>query len=94
MTSVVLNEPVRTILLDIEGTTTPLDFVHHVLFPYARSHVRQFLEQQVSSPNVRADLAALEQESIADAQAGLTPLCGNATHPKPAWSRPWHTSSG
>jgi enolase-phosphatase E1 len=73
VTSVVLNEPVRTILLDIEGTTTPLDFVHHVLFPYARSHVRQFLDQQVSSPNVRADLAALEQERIADAQAGLTP---------------------
>ncbi len=33
VTSVVLTEPVRTIVLDIEGTTTPLDFVHHVLFP-------------------------------------------------------------
>lgn len=27
------------ILLDIEGTTTPIAFVHDVLFPYARAHL-------------------------------------------------------
>ncbi len=27
---------VRAVLIDIEGTTTPLSFVHDVLFPYAR----------------------------------------------------------
>ncbi len=27
------------ILLDIEGTTTPISFVHDVLFPYARTHL-------------------------------------------------------
>jgi enolase-phosphatase E1 len=70
---VLLYEPVRTILLDIEGTTTPLDFVHHILFPYARSHVKQFLEQQGSSENVRADLTALYQEHLADVRAGLRP---------------------
>lgn len=26
---------IRTILTDVEGTTSSLDFVHHVLFPYA-----------------------------------------------------------
>lgn len=27
------------VLLDIEGTTTPIAFVHDVLFPYARTHL-------------------------------------------------------
>ncbi len=30
-------------LLDIEGTTTPITFVYDVLFPYARSHLRAYL---------------------------------------------------
>jgi enolase-phosphatase E1 len=32
---------IRAVLLDIEGTTTPMAFVHEVLFPYAR----RFLER-------------------------------------------------
>ena len=32
------------ILLDIEGTTTPVAFVTDVLFPYARTHLRSHLE--------------------------------------------------
>ena len=38
-----LLDDVRGILLDIEGTTTPIAFVHDVLFTYARDHVREFL---------------------------------------------------
>jgi enolase-phosphatase E1 len=34
---------VRTVLLDIEGTTTPIAFVHDVLFPFARAHVAEWL---------------------------------------------------
>jgi enolase-phosphatase E1 len=30
---------VRAVLLDIEGTTTPMAFVHDVLFPYARARL-------------------------------------------------------
>ena len=30
---------VRVVLLDIEGTTTPISFVHDVLFPYARARI-------------------------------------------------------
>ena len=35
---------VRAILLDIEGTTTPVAFVYDVLFPFARTHLREFLK--------------------------------------------------
>jgi enolase-phosphatase E1 len=34
---------VRVVLMDVEGTTTPISFVYDVLFPYARGHLRAFL---------------------------------------------------
>ena len=34
---------VRGVVLDIEGTTTPISFVYDVLFPYAREHLQDFL---------------------------------------------------
>ena len=33
----------KAVLLDIEGTTTPVDFVHKVLFPYSRERVGSFV---------------------------------------------------
>jgi enolase-phosphatase E1 len=42
---------IRGILLDIEGTTTPVAFVYEVLFPYARRHLRPHLRQRASSPD-------------------------------------------
>ena len=42
---------IGTVLLDIEGTTTPIAFVHDTLFPYARRHLRELiLEVEMSSP--------------------------------------------
>lgn len=35
---------IRAIILDIEGTTTPLAFVTGTLFPYARRHVRAYFD--------------------------------------------------
>lgn len=52
----------RAILLDIEGTTTPIAFVHDVLFSYARDHVREFL---AANPAVE-DIALLREEHGAD----------------------------
>jgi enolase-phosphatase E1 len=37
--------PPAAILTDIEGTTTPIRFVHTVLFPYARARLPQFCAQ-------------------------------------------------
>jgi enolase-phosphatase E1 len=61
------------LLLDIEGTTTPIDFVYKVLFPYARNHAREFLRQQYPSEAVRADVQELRKERITDAERGLSP---------------------
>lgn len=66
----------RAILLDIEGTTTPVEFVYEVLFPFARRHAREFLSQHQLSDAVRADVEALKAERRADSEAGREP---------PAW---------
>jgi len=73
LTAAPLNQTVRTVLLDIEGTTTPLNFVYNVLFPYVRSHAMQFLAKHRSSPEVLADIAALHQEYMVDLRGGLDP---------------------
>ena len=33
----------KAILLDIEGTTTPIDFVHQTLFPYAKERIGKYV---------------------------------------------------
>jgi enolase-phosphatase E1 len=57
---------VRGILLDIEGTTTPIAFVHDVLFSYARAHAKNFLTNNITSNEVRADVALLYEEHALD----------------------------
>ena len=65
---------IRAILLDIEGTTTPIAFVHQVLFPYARAHLHDYLAQHADDPELRADLALLRREHAAESsQAPLPP---------------------
>ena len=64
---------VRAILLDIEGTTTPVEFVYQVLFPFARQHVREFIEQHFESDDVRAIISALSLEHRADVGDGHGP---------------------
>jgi enolase-phosphatase E1 len=64
---------VRAILLDIEGTTTPISFVHEVLFSYARTHVKNFLSANANSAEVSADVALLREEQAADVSNGDQP---------------------
>jgi len=64
-------DQVRGILLDIEGTTTPIAFVHEVLFSYARAHARGFLTKDLDE--VRADVALLREEHAADKSNNLQP---------------------
>jgi enolase-phosphatase E1 len=68
-----LTKQFGTILLDIEGTTTPIDFVYQVLFPYARTHVRGYLEAHASSQLLRSDVANLIEEHAGDVRKGLNP---------------------
>lgn len=42
----------KYILLDIEGTTTSIDFVHRVLFPYSTTHLVAYLKKNADVPVV------------------------------------------
>jgi enolase-phosphatase E1 len=64
---------IRTIVLDIEGTTTPVEFVYRVLFPYARTRVQQFIERHQHAAEVRADIARLRTEHAAELQGQQRP---------------------
>ena len=61
---------IRVLLLDVEGTTTAISFVHHVLFPFARAHLREFLQASANDQAVRDDIAALRAERRGEAEAG------------------------
>lgn len=64
---------VRVVLLDIEGTTTPIDFVYKTLFPYASRNVESFLAARIDEPAISAVIADLKAEHAKDAAAGLKP---------------------
>ena len=64
---------VRGILLDIEGTTTPIAFVHEVLFSYARLRVREYLTEHFDSAELREDLERLREEQAVDLKQNLKP---------------------
>jgi enolase-phosphatase E1 len=63
----------QCVLLDIEGTTTPVDFVYKTLFPFARERVKDYLSRNWDAPEVQADLTHLRAERAADIAQCLNP---------------------
>jgi enolase-phosphatase E1 len=67
---------IRVVLLDIEGTTTPVDFVYKTLFPYARRKLDSFLREHDRDSEIQSLIADLRAQHQRDANAQLNP---------PAW---------
>jgi len=61
---------VRALLLDIEGTTTPVSFVYDVLFPFARRHLDEYLAVRAGTPELARIAAMLGDEWLADRSRG------------------------
>lgn len=53
---------IKAIVTDIEGTTSSIDFVHKVLFPYARERIADFVRQNADNPEVREQIEAVGRE--------------------------------
>ncbi len=77
--------PVVAVLIDIEGTTTPLSFVRDVLFPFARERLPRLLVERGGEAKVAAELEQVrraapgtpELETLMhwmDTDAKVTPL--------------------
>ncbi|MFM7034343.1 MAG: acireductone synthase [Planctomycetia bacterium] len=69
----------QAILLDVEGTTSSISFVHDVLFSFAKKHLAEFLARECSVQSVRevAERLAIETgaaDASLDDPAGLERL--------------------
>ncbi|CAL9120686.1 unnamed protein product [Musa textilis] len=62
---------VQCIVLDIEGTTTPITFVTDVLFPYARGNVRKHLMSTYDSKETKEDIKLLRAQVEDDLKEGI-----------------------
>lgn len=64
-------------VLDIEGTTSPISFVTDVLFPYARDNVRKHLDATYGTHETNDDIALLRaqvEQDLAEGVAGAVPV--------------------
>jgi len=64
---------IHVILLDIEGTTTPVDFVYKTLFPYASRKLESFLREHAQDPEIRSWIQDLHAQQNLDEHNGLEP---------------------
>lgn len=61
------NSSTNWLLLDIEGTTTSIDFVYKTLFPFASAHVEGYLYRHSADPETKRLMSELRAEQAADA---------------------------
>ncbi|TVU25452.1 hypothetical protein EJB05_27948, partial [Eragrostis curvula] len=60
------------VVLDIEGTTTPISFVTEVMFPYALDNVRKHLSSTFNSEETQEDIGLLRIQIEDDLKNGIT----------------------
>ena len=61
---------IRALLLDIEGTTTPIDFVLKTLFPFASARAAGFLRRRSNDPEIKQLIAELRSTWSGAASSG------------------------
>lgn len=68
----------KAILLDIEGTTTPLSFVHDTLFPYAKARIPGFILDNLNDLKFEIDQLVEEHSREKEYTADLRPESANS----------------
>ena len=53
---------IKAIVTDIEGTTSSIDFVHRVLFPYSTKALPKYLKQHQQQPEIAEIISEVRQE--------------------------------
>ncbi|KAG4161353.1 hypothetical protein ERO13_D01G049400v2 [Gossypium hirsutum] len=61
----------RCIVLDIEGTTTPISYVTDILFPYAQNNVGRHLSATYASAETQDDIKLLRSQVEDDLKQGV-----------------------
>lgn len=71
----------KAILLDIEGTTTPISFVHQTLFPYSKARIQDYIDGHIDT--LADEIEALRIEYNNDF---VNQIYGRGFHPDSAAS--------
>lgn len=66
-----LLEGVKALIVDIEGTTTPIGFVKETLFPYAEENVESFLTKRYDDEETQQDIKALQELAAKEKADGV-----------------------
>ncbi len=61
---------IRAIVTDIEGTTSSIDFVHRILFPYSARSLPQYVRENAQKPEISCIIEQVRQE-ISQPQASI-----------------------
>jgi enolase-phosphatase E1 len=73
LTPAIEESKAHIILLDIEGTTTPIDFIYQTLFPYASRKMESFICKHFKEPEVMSLIQQLYTQHKIDERQGLQP---------------------
>ncbi|KAJ1920545.1 enolase-phosphatase E1 [Mycoemilia scoparia] len=65
-----------TVILDIEGTTTPISFVHDVMFPYVLNNIHKFLQTNWGQPDLEQCVADLIKQAETDKSNSVDGVVG------------------
>ncbi|KAM9142575.1 enolase-phosphatase E1 [Pangshura tecta] len=66
---------VAVILLDIEGTTTPITYVKDTLFPYIKDNVKEYLRAHWEEEECQQDISLLRKQAEEDSNLnGVVPI--------------------
>lgn len=74
MAAVALSEKIlsaKTIICDIEGTTTSISFVKDTLFPYALKYVEEFLKNNWNEDSTKTVVTALREQAEEDKKSNI-----------------------
>ena len=52
---------IKVILVDIEGTISPINFVKNVMFPYSKENLEKFLKENYNKPEIKKILQDIEE---------------------------------
>jgi enolase-phosphatase E1 len=64
---------IQSVVLDIEGTTTAVEFVYDVLFPFARRALPSYIREHLDTPGLRDPFRRLREEWMDDVSRGESP---------------------
>ncbi|KXS16513.1 2,3-diketo-5-methylthio-1-phosphopentane phosphatase [Gonapodya prolifera JEL478] len=93
-----LHDDYSAVILDVEGTTTPITFVHDELFPYAKSHLESFFRATRSTDETAALVADLRQQAESDIksdddQLKQAPQVASTSGENVRWQMSWDRKS-